>query len=387
MTLRPPSDRPTLRVPTRSPSDPPRPGPTPLARAPMPAPAAPSGERRVARSNPNAGPTSSPTRSGSNRPGAPSTRNGGNGGNGGSSQRPDDRRRTDGPRPPRPATQRPEGNRTPPRNAPQRPAAPAPVELDTSGVRLSKCVAELKACSRREAEQYIEGGWVRVAGIVIEEPQFRVHDEAVDIDPHASLMALAPVTLLLHKPPGLDAGTHEPISIKGLGKGIREALALITPASQAADSNDGRPLVPLLKKHLTKQVLCLPLESAASGLVVYTQDWRIERKLVEDAHVIEQEFTIEVEGEVPPDTLDHLNHGLNDGGHPLPPVKVSVSSTGEGHTRLRCALKGVHPGLIAYLCDRVGLKILSLKRIRVGRLPLSTVAVGEWRFLQPYERF
>lgn len=347
MTLRPPSDRPTLRVPTRSPSDPPRPSPTPLARAPMPAPAAPSGERRVARSNPN-----------------------------------------NGPRPPRPAAQRPEGKRPPPRNAaPQRPAAPAPVELDTSGVRLSKCVAELKACSRREAEQYIEGGWVRVAGIVIEEPQFRVHDEAVDIDPHASLMALAPVTLLLHKPPGFDAGTHEPISIKGLGKGIREALALITPASQAANSNDGRPLVPLLKKHLTKQALCLPLESAASGLVVYTQDWRIERKLVEDAHVIEQEFTIEVEGDVSPDTLDHLNHGLNDGGHPLPAVKVSVSSTGEGRTRLRCAVKGVHPGLIAYLCDRVGLKILSLKRIRVGRLPLSTLAVGEWRFLLPYERF
>jgi 23S rRNA pseudouridine2604 synthase len=254
-------------------------------------------------------------------------------------------------------------------------------------VRLSKCVAELKACSRREAELYIEGGWVRVAGIVVEEPQFRVHAEAITIDPHASPLDLPPVTLLLHKPPGFDAGTHEPVDIKGIGKGLRPALTLITPASQAADSNDGRPPATLLKKHLAQQVLCLPLESAASGLVVYTQDWRIERKLVEDARVIEQEFTVEVAGTVPPDTLHHLNHGLNDGGHPLPPVKISLSSSSADRTRLRCAIKGVHPGLIAYLCDRVGLQILSLKRIRVGRLPLSTLAQGAWRFLLPYERF
>ena len=357
MTQRPPSDRPTLRVPTRSPADAPRPGPAPLARAPLPAPARP--DPRPARPAPQ-------------RPEAERA-----------APRPASRPE---PRPTRPAPQRP---------APQRPVAakpastpaPVPVELPTSGVRLSKCVAELKACSRREAEQYIEGGWVRVAGVVIEEPQFRVHDEAVEIDPHASLMELAPVTLLLHKPPGFDAGTHEPVSIKGLGKGIREALALITPTSQAAHSNDGRPLVPLLKKHLAGQVLCLPLESAASGLVVYTQDWRIERKLVEDARTIEQEFTAEVFGDVPADTLHHLNHGLYDDGEPLPPVKVSISSAGEGCTRLRCAVKGIYPGLIAYLCERVGLELLSLKRIRVGRVPLSTLAVGEWRFLQPYERF
>ena len=63
-----------------------------------------------------------------------------------------------------------------------------PAEED-GGIRLSKRVAELKACSRREAEQYIEGGWVRVAGRVVEEPQFRVRGEDIAIDPTASLMA------------------------------------------------------------------------------------------------------------------------------------------------------------------------------------------------------
>ena len=54
-----------------------------------------------------------------------------------------------------------------------------PAEED-GGIRLSKRVAELKACSRREAEQYIEGGWVRVAGRGVGEPDgaARRHDPA-----------------------------------------------------------------------------------------------------------------------------------------------------------------------------------------------------------------
>jgi len=267
-----------------------------------------------------------------------------------------------------------------PNKLPERPERPEALE----GVRLSKRVAELKACSRREAEQFIEGGWVRVAGHVVEEPQFRVLDQPIEIDPQASLLAPAAVTILLHKPPGYDAGTGEPVDIKGVGKGLRQSMSLITAGSRAPDD---RSNIALLKKHLARQVLCVPLESGASGLVVFTQDWRIERKLTEDASVIEQEFTVEIKGDVPPDAIDRLNHGLNADRRPLPPVKVSVSSTGDEATRLRIAVKGAHPGLIAYLCDRVGLQILTMKRIRIGRMPLTTLAPGQWRFLMPYERF
>ncbi|MDR3455186.1 MAG: rRNA pseudouridine synthase [Rhodoferax sp.] len=261
------------------------------------------------------------------------------------------------------------------------PVNPEPAQ----GTRLAKRVAELKACSRREAEQYIEGGWVTVDGQVVEEPQFRVlAAHRIEIDAHASLLALTPVTLLLHKPPGYDAGTGVPMDIKGVGKGVRPALALITPASHAADDrSDIRPL----KKHFAQQTLGVPLESAASGLVVFTQDWRTLRKLTEDAAFIEQEFTVEVAGDVAPGLLERLNHGLHTDGRPLPPVKVSVGSTGEGATRLRFAVKGAHPGLIALLCERVGLKITAMKRIRIGRVPLAALAPGQWRYLLPHERF
>ena len=80
----------------------------------------------------------------------------------------------------------------------------------TEPVRLAKRLAEMLACSRREAEQYIAGGFVRVDGVVIEEPQHRVQDQKIEISPEASLLGVVPVTLLLHKPAGSEAGLGAP---------------------------------------------------------------------------------------------------------------------------------------------------------------------------------
>lgn len=234
-------------------------------------------------------------------------------------------------------------------------------------IRLAKRVAELVPCSRREAELYIEGGWVRVDGRVIEEPQFRVLHQKIELDKNASLMAAPDVTLLLHKPPGYS-----------------DARQLLTPAAHASDDPSG---IAILKRHFTHLSAPVPLEKGAGGLLVFTQDWRVERKLVEDAGVIEHEVIVEIEGEADPDTLQRLNHGLSSDGHPLPRVKVSINSSHDGKSKLRFAVKGSHPGLIAYLCERVNLKILSMKRIRIGRVLLTTLPIGQWRYLLPHERF
>lgn len=264
------------------------------------------------------------------------------------------------------------------------PAATAHPTGHDDGVRLSKRVAALTGCSRADAERIIEGGWVRVAGRVVEEPQFRVRDEAIDIDPGATTMAPPPVTILLHKPPGFDAGTGEPVDIKGLGKGIRPALTLLSAASRAAGDRSG---VALLNRHLTRQVLCTPLEVRASGLVVFSQDGRIVRKLTEEAAFVEQEFTVEVQGEVPAEALRRLNQGPSAAGRPLPAVRASLSSTGEATTRLRMAAKGLLPGQIARLCDHAGLHLTGIRRIRIGRVPLGALESGQWRLLLPHERF
>ncbi|MEC5213502.1 23S rRNA pseudouridine2604 synthase [Polaromonas sp. CG_9.5] len=250
----------------------------------------------------------------------------------------------------------------------------------TEPVRLAKRLAEMLACSRREAEQYIEGGFVTVNGVVVEEPQARVQNQAIVLLPGASLLALTPVTLLLHKPAGYES--RDAANASG-DAGIQTAAQLLTAANHSPDDRSGiRPL----KKHFSSSELLTPLATAASGLVVFSGDWRVARKLREDARLLEHEVVVEVSGEIRPGGLERLNridHGFTYRGALLPPAKVSWQS----EKRLRFALKGEMPGQIAYLCESVGLKIEAMKRLRVGRMSLSQLQPGQWRYLMPYERF
>ena len=250
----------------------------------------------------------------------------------------------------------------------------------TEPVRLAKRLADMLACSRREAEQYIEGGFVTVDGAVVEEPQFRVQNQSIVVSPDASLLALTPVTILLHKPAGYES--RDAAHASG-DPAIQTAAGLLTAANHASDDRSGiRPL----KKHFSGSELVTPLATAASGLVVFSGDWRVVRKLREDARVLEHEVVVEVSGDIRPGGLERLNridHGFTYQGALLPPAKVSWQS----EARLRFALKGEMPGQIAYLCESVGLQVTAMKRLRVGRMPLSQLPSGQWRYLMPYERF
>ena len=265
---------------------------------------------------------------------------------------------------------------------------------ETEGERLSKRVMALKGCSRSEAERFIDGGWVRVNGQTVEEPMFRVAaDQRVEVDANASLLESTSVTLLLNKPPGFDAmaalGVHGGSNRSARGvNSAKSAQTLLGPGTYCAtESATGRASNRVLKRHFNRLTPCGPLETAASGLVVFTQDWRVARKLVEDAALIEHELMVEVAGAVSPEALNRLNHSGKRDDEAVPPVKASVGSTSDQSTRLRFAVKGAHPGLIAWLCARAGLQILSMKRIRIGRVGLGQVPAGQWRYLLPQERF
>ena len=260
-------------------------------------------------------------------------------------------------------------------------------------VRLSKRVAQLLDCSRSEAEQYVEGGWVSVEGRVIEEPQFKVAGiQQVNVDPQATLLDQGAVTMLLHKPAGVDSGAllegGRPTLPSGKKRPVASApllaLALLTPDKRWALDHSG---IKALKKHLTQLTVTPPLPREASGLLVFTQDWRVARKLIEDAATMESEVMVEVSGAATPAQIQLLCHGLSFNGRALPPIKVSVSSQNEAQTRLRFALKGVAPGQIPSMCDDVGLHLIGVKRTRVGRVPLGQLACGQWRYLSAHERF
>jgi 23S rRNA pseudouridine2604 synthase len=230
-------------------------------------------------------------------------------------------------------------------------------------IRLSKRLVELIGCSRREAELYIAGGWVSVDGVAVEEPQLMVTEQKVVLHPEAKLAPITPVTLLFNQP----AKVHF-------------TPQLISAATQASDDHSGiRPL----KQHFFRLTQCLPLERNASGLTVHTQDWHVSRKLNDDVSTIEQEYVVEVAGELSADGLKLLNHGIKFNGKVLPPAKVSW----QNETHLRFALKGVVAGQIAHACQQVGLQIVSMKRLRIGRVAMGKLPLVAWRYLNLYEKF
>lgn len=232
-------------------------------------------------------------------------------------------------------------------------------------VRLAKRVAQLAGCSRREADQYIQGGWVTVDGEVIDAPQHPVTDQTVLIDPDADLSAAEPATLLLHKPAGVA---------------FESCARLATPESHTAGDD---PDIRVLKRHFVRLTALMPLEEDASGLVVLSQDGRVWRRLSEDADAIEQEYIVDVQGELAPYGLSRLCEGMIHQGRALPTCKASW----QNEDRLRFAIKAVRPGQLRFMCAQVGLQALAIRRIRIGRIPLGKMPVGQWRYLPVGERF
>jgi 23S rRNA pseudouridine2604 synthase len=239
--------------------------------------------------------------------------------------------------------------------------------MPDEGLRLSKVVAAQVPCSRREAEQYIADGWVSVDGRCVEEPQVRVSaGQRVEVDPKAKLQAPEPATLLLHKPAGLN---------------VVQAQALLGAATHWSGDTSG---IRRIRSHGAGLVALLALPPQASGLAVFSQDGRIVRKLQEDAATIEQELVAEVTGTIAPDGLARLcRGGMVRNGVALPPARVSWQS----ETRLRFALKGIPPLWVPWMCEQVGLQLLALKRLRIGRIAMAGLPPGEWRYLPAGEKF
>ncbi|MBF8675873.1 rRNA pseudouridine synthase [Pseudomonas fulva] len=232
-------------------------------------------------------------------------------------------------------------------------------------VRLSKRLVEQLGCSRREAELYIEGGWVTVDGVVVEQPQFKVEQQHVELLPGARAESLEPVTLLLHQGAGMDNETARlGLNMNSLSEAHREGV---------------RPL----HGHFTRQACVAPLEPGASGLQVFTQDWRVTRKINADLRKLEQEFVVQVRGEASAQMLERLARGVTRNDRELPKAKASW----QNETHLRLVLKNPQPGQISELCAYLRLELLGMRRIRLGGVSMGKLALGQWRYLMGTERF
>jgi 23S rRNA pseudouridine2604 synthase len=234
-------------------------------------------------------------------------------------------------------------------------------------------MSELGLCSRREADAWIARGWIRVDGVRITELGTKVlAHQRITIEREAQAEQGRRVTVLINKPIGFVSGQAE--------DGYRPAATLVTAQTQWRDDPTGLQFQP---QHLRGLAPAGRLDIDSTGLLVLTQDGRIARQLIGEGSAVEKEYLVRVSGALSDADLRRLNHGLWLDGAALLPAKVSWLN----EDQLRFVLRQGRKRQIRRMCEMVGLTVLGLKRVRIGKVVLGHLPIGEWRFLGPDEAF
>ncbi len=249
-------------------------------------------------------------------------------------------------------------------------------------LRLSKLMSKLGLCSRREADEWIEKGWVMVDGERVDTLGTKVFpDQRIDIDPAAEAFQSSQVTVIVHKPVGLVSGQAE--------DGYQPAITLVTPENRWEGDRSG---VPFSASHLRQLAPAGRLDIDSTGLLVLTQDGRIAKQLIGGHSDVDKEYlvrvaygdhTVDVESHFPAEKLALLRHGLSLDDVALKPAQVSWQN-GE---QLRFVLREGKKRQIRRMCELVGLEVVGLKRVRIGQVMLGALPPGQWRYLSEDESF
>ena len=244
-------------------------------------------------------------------------------------------------------------------------------------MRLSKRMSELGMSSRREADEWIPKGWVRVDGRVVTELGSRVlPGQHITIDAKARNQQAMRVTVLINKPVGYVSGQAE--------DGYEPAYVLVTPENQWRED---RSSIRFLPAHLRNLAPAGRLDIDSVGLLVLTQDGRIAKQLVGEDSEVEKEYLVRVQSKdgnrLSERGLQLLRHGLELDGQPLRPAQVEWVN----EDQLRFVLREGRKRQIRRMCEAVGLDVLGLKRVRIGRVMLGDLPPGQWRYLRGDESF
>ena len=239
--------------------------------------------------------------------------------------------------------------------------------------RLSKIMAQRGLCSRREADRYIERGLVIVDGVRISELGTKIPSDAkIELSQEGLARQQTQVTILLNKPVGYVSGQPE--------DGYKPAASLVNASSRWKEDRSPRRFNPTQLKGLEPAGR---LDIDSNGLLVLTQDGRIARKIIgEDSHV-DKEYLVRVTGQLSADGLKLLNHGLSLDDKKLKPANVSW----QNEDQLCFVLNEGKKRQIRRMCELVGLKVVGLKRVRIGKVVLGNLPPGQWRYLRDDEQF
>ena len=251
-----------------------------------------------------------------------------------------------------------------------------PESSASTTVRLNKRMAELGLCSRREADDWIARGWVRVDGQVAVMGVQVASTARIEVDKRAQGQQQQQVTILVHKPVGYVSGQAE--------DGYQPAVTLVQDRTHWGGDTTRQRFSPQQLRGLAPAGR---LDIDSTGLLVLTQDGRVARQLIGEDSGMEKEYLVRVqvaEGA----TFDErglalLRHGLELDGEALRPAVVEWVNADQ----LRFVLREGKKRQIRRMCEAVGLNVLGLKRVRIGTVMLGDLPVGAWRYLGPNEGF
>jgi 23S rRNA pseudouridine2604 synthase len=271
-----------------------------------------------------------------------------------------------------------------PSEARQAPPSPAPAAAATEtsspprglakeSPRLSKLVSELAQCSRREADEWIENGWVSVDGVAINRLGARVNPKAkITIKEVARARSSESVSIVFNKPRDFPGPAAE--------EGRDAIAALIRADNHWAEDNSPLSFQPT---HLRGLAQAGRLETEEGGMLAFTQEGSVARRLSGGDSRLEKEYHVRVEGELAADGLDLLRRGLALDNVKLPRAQVSWLSD----QQMRFVLPDGKKGQIQRMCELVGLQVTDIKRVRIGSVSLGKLPPGQWRYLRADERF
>jgi 23S rRNA pseudouridine2604 synthase len=226
-------------------------------------------------------------------------------------------------------------------------------------------------CSRREADQLIQSGQVRVDGETVSELGTKVSEDCdITLTPHARRQQRQLLTIILNKPVGYVSGQPE--------RGHRSAVSLITNRNRYPRDRSPIRFHPGHRKNLAPAGR---LDIESQGLLVLTQDGRIARRLIGPNSDVEKEYLVRIQGQLEPRKLARLRHGMQLDGRLLRRARVEQINPDQ----LRIVLKEGRKRQIRRMCEQVDLTVTGLKRVRIGQIVLGGLPEGQWRFLRPGE--
>lgn len=235
-------------------------------------------------------------------------------------------------------------------------------------VRINKWLALQGVCSRREADALIGQGLVEIDGQPVTELGERiVPGQTIKLHSRAAQKLGNQLSIVLNKPVGYVSGTPEP--------GETPAIRLITRAALKGEAHaiPGRSnrMAPLGR-----------LDKDSRGLLILSEDGVLAKAVIGPLSEVDKEYVVRVLGEITPEKLALLRHGLELDGRRLRPARV----TAEGKGTLRFVLSEGRNRQIRRMCSLVHLRVADLQRVRVGPVALGNLPEGKWRPLSHKER-